>query len=82
MYGVTMELSDEAASDEFLIPIGKAHIERPGEAPLDPFTPEILFVRSQLSWFTSVSPGRAPTRQSCSTVHQQTSASLSMPAAE
>jgi len=30
MYGVTMELSDEALSDEFLLPIGKAKIERPG----------------------------------------------------
>ncbi|KAK2168337.1 hypothetical protein LSH36_18g11077 [Paralvinella palmiformis] len=31
MYGVTMELSDEALSDEFLLPIGKAKIERPGK---------------------------------------------------
>ena len=31
MYGVTMELSDEALSPDFLLPIGKAKIERPGE---------------------------------------------------
>jgi pyruvate dehydrogenase E1 component beta subunit len=30
MYGVEMELSDEAASKDFLIPIGKAKIERVG----------------------------------------------------
>ncbi len=30
MYGVTMELSDEALSENFLIPIGQAKIERPG----------------------------------------------------
>ena len=32
MYGVSMELSDEAMSKEFLIPIGKAKIERPGKS--------------------------------------------------
>ena len=31
MYGVSMEMSDEALSKDFLIPIGKAKIERPGE---------------------------------------------------
>ena len=31
MYGVTMELSDEAVSPDFLIPIGKAKIERAGK---------------------------------------------------
>ena len=30
MYGVQMELSDEAASPDFVIPIGKAKIERAG----------------------------------------------------
>ena len=30
MYGVAMEMSDEAMDKEFLIPIGKAKIERPG----------------------------------------------------
>ena len=31
MYGVSFEMSDEALSKDFLIPIGKAKIERPGE---------------------------------------------------
>ena len=31
MYGVSMELSDEAMSDEFLVPLGKAKIEREGK---------------------------------------------------
>ena len=31
MYGITMELSDEALSEDFLIPIGKAKIEREGD---------------------------------------------------
>ncbi len=31
MYGVQMELSDEALSEDFLIPIGKAKIEREGK---------------------------------------------------
>ena len=31
MYGVSVELSDEAMSKDFLIPIGKAKIERPGK---------------------------------------------------
>ena len=31
MYGQTFELSDEALSPDFLIPIGKAKIERTGE---------------------------------------------------
>jgi len=31
MYGVTMEMSDEALSEDFLLPIGKAKIERPGK---------------------------------------------------
>jgi len=30
MYGVSMEMSDEALSKDFLIPIGKAKIERAG----------------------------------------------------
>ena len=32
MYGVSFEMSDEALSKDFLIPIGKAKIERPGES--------------------------------------------------
>lgn len=31
MYGVTMDLDDSALSKDFLIPIGKAKIERPGD---------------------------------------------------
>jgi len=31
MYGTTMELSDEAMSEDFLIPIGKAKVEREGK---------------------------------------------------
>lgn len=31
MYGVKMDMSDEAMSKDFLIPIGKAKIERPGK---------------------------------------------------
>lgn len=31
MYGVTFDMSDEAMSPDFLIPIGKAKIERPGK---------------------------------------------------
>ena len=30
MYGVSMDMSDEALSKDFLIPIGKAKIERAG----------------------------------------------------
>ena len=30
MYGVSFDMSDEAMSEDFLIPIGKANIERPG----------------------------------------------------
>jgi len=30
MYGVSFEMSDEALSEDFLIPIGKAKIERSG----------------------------------------------------
>lgn len=30
MYGVAFDMSDEALSPDFLIPIGKAKIERPG----------------------------------------------------
>ena len=31
MYGVSFDMSDEAMSEDFLIPIGKAKIERPGK---------------------------------------------------
>lgn len=31
MYGVSFDMSDEAMSEDFLIPIGKANIERPGK---------------------------------------------------
>lgn len=31
MYGVSFEMSDEAMSKDFLLPIGKAKIEREGE---------------------------------------------------
>lgn len=31
MYGVAFDMSDEAMSEDFLIPIGKAKIERPGK---------------------------------------------------
>lgn len=31
MYGVQFEMSDEAMSSDFLIPIGKAKIERAGD---------------------------------------------------
>lgn len=30
LYGVQFEMSDEAMGDDFLIPFGKAKIERPG----------------------------------------------------
>lgn len=30
MYGVAFELSEEAQSKDFVVPIGKAKIERPG----------------------------------------------------
>jgi pyruvate dehydrogenase E1 component beta subunit len=30
MYGIGMEMSDEAMSKDFLIPIGKAKVEREG----------------------------------------------------
>jgi len=30
LYGMTFEMSDEALSEDFLIPFGKAKIERPG----------------------------------------------------
>ena len=33
MYGVAFEMSDEALSPDFLIPIGKAKIERAGFLP-------------------------------------------------
>lgn len=31
LYGVAFEMSDEAMSKDFLLPIGKAKIEKPGE---------------------------------------------------
>ena len=31
MYGVTFPMSDEALSEDFVIPIGKAKIERAGQ---------------------------------------------------
>ena len=31
MYGIPFEMSDEALSEDFLIPIGKAKIERVGK---------------------------------------------------
>lgn len=31
MYGVSFEMSDEALSEDFLVPIGKAKIERVGK---------------------------------------------------
>ena len=34
MYGAQFEMSEEAMSPDFLIPIGKAKIERPGEQVL------------------------------------------------
>ena len=37
MYGAQFEMSDEAMSPDFLIPIGKAKIERPGEQVLLPW---------------------------------------------
>ena len=30
MYGVAMDISDEALSEDFLIPLGKAKVEREG----------------------------------------------------
>ena len=36
MYGAQFEMSDEAMSPDFLIPIGKAKIERPGGQVLLP----------------------------------------------
>ena len=36
MYGAQFEMSDEAMSPDFFIPIGKAKIERPGEQVLLP----------------------------------------------
>lgn len=36
MYGAQFEMSEEAMSPDFLIPIGKAKIERPGEQVLLP----------------------------------------------
>lgn len=30
MYGISFEVSDEVMSDDFVLPIGKAKIERPG----------------------------------------------------
>lgn len=35
LYGQSFELSDEALSEEFLIPLGKAKIERPGNVALN-----------------------------------------------
>ena len=37
MYGAQFEMSEEAMSPDFLIPIGKAKIERPGEQVLLPW---------------------------------------------
>lgn len=37
MYGVPFEMSDESQSKDFVIPIGKAKIERVGECKLDAF---------------------------------------------
>lgn len=37
MYGAQFEMSEEAMSADFLIPIGKAKIERPGEQVLLPW---------------------------------------------
>jgi pyruvate dehydrogenase E1 component beta subunit len=37
LYGQLFEMSDEALSDEFLIPLGKAKIERAGEKALRVF---------------------------------------------
>ena len=31
MYGTSFEVSDEVMSDEFVLPIGKAKIEQPGQ---------------------------------------------------
>ena len=31
MYGVSFEMSDEAMKDDFVLPIGKAKIEREGK---------------------------------------------------
>jgi len=40
-YGVSYEMSDEALSEDFLIPLGKGKIERPGKFLF--FPSELLF---------------------------------------
>jgi pyruvate dehydrogenase E1 component beta subunit len=50
MYGVSFDMSDEAMSEDFLIPIGKAKIERPGKGTNLHLLMEMcfIFVRSIL----------------------------------
>jgi pyruvate/2-oxoglutarate/acetoin dehydrogenase E1 component len=43
MYGVSFDMSDEAMSEDFLIPIGKAKIERPGKGTNLHFVDEDVF---------------------------------------
>lgn len=46
MYGVGFEMSDEAMSKDFVVPIGKAKIEREGKKPRD----LVCWVRDLVSW--------------------------------
>ena len=48
MYGISFEVSDEVMSDDFVLPIGKAKIERPGQIFLLKFNAFIKLFSSTL----------------------------------